>query len=459
MPEHRYDIVFRGELQDNFDPEEAKARFARAFSMATERVELLFRRSATTLKSDLDGASARHYVQRLAQLGLKVDQVVRASSSSADNLSLVPTAEETAGQSHGQKDAGPRTQSNQQGGRSGQQATAEADDQPRMSPFVFSGEGREYFGIWIVNILLSIVTLGIYSAWAKVRNKQYFYGNTELDGARFEYTAEPKRILFGRLIAFVFFVVYSVMIELSAVTALLAFLALVAFMPWAIRQALRFNARYSSYRNVPFRFTGSLLDSFLAFVAWPLLAVITLGILTPMMLHRQQHFIIGNHHWGTVPFHFSAPVSAYYMMSIKLVGVLIGGGLALWALSSLGLPGLLLFILGLSLYLVLLAVFNVSMANLKFNFAALRMARREHGFEANWEVGSYFQLILVNTLATLVTLGLFTPWAKVRAALYAAHYTEAMIDGDLDDIAAAEREKTSTIAEGVGDLFDLDVGA
>ncbi|MDR1854861.1 MAG: DUF898 domain-containing protein, partial [Azoarcus sp.] len=37
----------------------------------------------------------------------------------------------------------------------------------------FTGSGGEYFRIWIVNLLLSILTLGIYSAWAKVRREQY----------------------------------------------------------------------------------------------------------------------------------------------------------------------------------------------------------------------------------------------------------------------------------------------
>ena len=60
-------------------------------------------------------------------------------------------------------------------------------------PFAFNGSGKEYFGIWIVNILLSIITIGIYSAWAKVRNKRYFNGHTELDGHRFDYHASPIR--------------------------------------------------------------------------------------------------------------------------------------------------------------------------------------------------------------------------------------------------------------------------
>ena len=40
-------------------------------------------------------------------------------------------------------------------------------------PFRFTGTGGEYFRIWIVNVMLSVVTFGIYSAWAKARRLQY----------------------------------------------------------------------------------------------------------------------------------------------------------------------------------------------------------------------------------------------------------------------------------------------
>ncbi len=74
----------------------------------------------------------------------------------------------------------------------------------------FTGTGGEYFKIWIVNIFLTIITLGVYSAWAKVRTKRYFYGNTVLDGVPFEYTADPIRILIGRLIAFAFVILFYI---------------------------------------------------------------------------------------------------------------------------------------------------------------------------------------------------------------------------------------------------------
>src|SRR5712671_5429231 len=72
-------------------------------------------------------------------------------------------------------------------------------------PVEFSATGWEYFRIWIVNLALTIVTLGIYSAWATVRKRRYFYGHTRIDGEGFEYRANPIAILKGRLIAFVLF--------------------------------------------------------------------------------------------------------------------------------------------------------------------------------------------------------------------------------------------------------------
>ncbi|MGU7802487.1 DUF898 family protein, partial [Escherichia coli] len=81
-------------------------------------------------------------------------------------------------------------------------------DHSAPQAFTFSGRGSEYFRIWIVNLLLSIVTLGIYSAWAKVRRLRYFYDNTSVAGASFDYHGNPVAILKGRILAVVLIVVY-----------------------------------------------------------------------------------------------------------------------------------------------------------------------------------------------------------------------------------------------------------
>ena len=65
-----------------------------------------------------------------------------------------------------------------------------------------------------MNIILTILTLGIYSAWAKVRHKKYIYGSARLNGAGFEYLADPAKILKGRMIVVVFLVITLVVCKL-----------------------------------------------------------------------------------------------------------------------------------------------------------------------------------------------------------------------------------------------------
>src|SRR5260370_8359218 len=73
-------------------------------------------------------------------------------------------------------------------------------DRGKRHPVEFTADAGEYFRIWIVNLALAIVTLGIYSAWAKVRKRRYFYGHTRVDGDTFDYRPNPIAILKRRLI-------------------------------------------------------------------------------------------------------------------------------------------------------------------------------------------------------------------------------------------------------------------
>jgi Zn-dependent protease with chaperone function len=111
----------------------------------------------------------------------------------------------------------------------------------RQVPLRFRGRTGEYFRIWIVNLGLTLVTLGIYSAWAKVRTRRHLYGNLTLDGSRFEYAADPVKILIGRLIV----------------------------AAGAIGYALAFDHRHTRWRNIRFAFRGSYREAARVYLAWP----------------------------------------------------------------------------------------------------------------------------------------------------------------------------------------------
>ena len=141
----------------------------------------------------------------------------------------------------------------------------------------FSGNSSEYFGIWIVNIFLSIVTLGIYSAWAKVRRENYFKNNTKISGIGFGYHATGLQILRGRLIAVAFLVAINIAVSIYPILAGLTVPIFLFLVPRILNTSMRFAARMTSYRNIRFNWHGTYWKTFWFLVIAPALSLLTLG--------------------------------------------------------------------------------------------------------------------------------------------------------------------------------------
>ncbi|MGH8445863.1 MAG: YjgN family protein, partial [Solimonas sp.] len=167
-----------------------------------------------------------------------------------------------------------------------------------VETFRFNGSGGEYFGIWIVNLLLTLLTLGLYSPWAKVRRLQYFYRNTELAGSSFEYHGRPLAILRGRLIAFGLLLVYHFATTYISIWTLVALAVLGLVLPWLLRNALRFRAHYSSYRGLRFSFRGSLGGAYAVFLGYALLAFFTAYLAAPLFHQRLKRYQHGHAYYG-----------------------------------------------------------------------------------------------------------------------------------------------------------------
>ncbi|HEY7474352.1 MAG TPA: YjgN family protein, partial [Vicinamibacterales bacterium] len=187
-------------------------------------------------------------------------------------------------------------------------------DRPRVvEPFEFTGSGVEYFRIWIVNLALSIATLGIYSAWAKVRRTQYFYRHTHVAGARFQYLGRPGAILKGRIVAAILFGTYTAAGQLSPFYGLAAFGVLALVMPWLLARSFRFRLSNTSYRGIRFGFAGSTAGSYGVFLGLPLLTVLTLFVLGPFTHHRIKKYQIGQARFGQTSIAFLSRVSEFYI--------------------------------------------------------------------------------------------------------------------------------------------------
>ena len=211
--------------------------------------------------------------------------------------------------------------------------TNEVNNQ-KLTPIVFQGKASEYFGIWIVNLLLSLITFGVYTAWAKVRRKKYFYNNTLIDNVGFDYHANPIAILKGRVIAFVLFALYvygkGSSPILAAVLVLLFFLAL----PWLIVRGSLFNARNTSHRGLRFDFVGTVNKAARVYIGLPMLTIFTLGLIWPYIAHEKSQFLMSNHRFGLSQFDMRRVVKQFYKVYVIVFIVPVIGILAAIAIPA-----------------------------------------------------------------------------------------------------------------------------
>jgi uncharacterized membrane protein YjgN (DUF898 family) len=311
--------------------------------------------------------------------------------------------------------------------------------------FKFNGRAGEYFAIWIVNLCLSVLTLGIYSAWAKVRRKRYFYGNTLLNDSAFEYLANPVAILRGRLIVVAAFVLYSVGNQFNPMVGAAVTLAFVIAVPWVVVKAMRFNARNTAHRNVRFGFAGSY-GGWLGRVGLPaLLAFITLGLAFPYFLYCKDKYVVEQHAYGVARFAFHGTAGAYYWASFKVF--LVGLGFLAGTIVTLGIGAIPLYILARS-YAV------ATMGRVRWNNTVLGEIR----FACGWTTGGLFGLYFVNLLAAIGSFGLLAPWTAIRSARYHLENLSLAPALAIGSFVAANQEQVSALGDELGEMVGFDFG-
>lgn len=446
-----YHVVYKGEILSGFDMEKVCQDLARISSISVENAKRILEGGRFILKRNLDEAAARRFGALLYKAGLKVGLQLTRARISAPSPGTLKTTEK------------PQAISSSQPAKAkAQKETTTADGDVSTAPvgvpdqrlaLEFWGNGTEYFRIWIVNILLTVLTLGIYSAWAKVRRNQYFYGNIRLDKATFEYLADPKKIMKGRLIAGGVILIINFLSQLHTILAVLSVPVFALGMPWLIIRALAFRAYNSSYRNIRFGFKATYGQAFKTFVLWPMAVVPTLGLLFPHVYYLQKKFIVENSFYGKTRFTFHARSRYYY--SIFLITGLLAlasvGLIGLWAASYLPVP---IAILSLPLYLFVIAYFSVSSTNL--NYSATRLGSNR--FKAVLKTKDYAMLVLTNTLAMVLTFGLFMPWAQIRTMRYKFQHLFLKSSGDLNTFVADKQKDVGAFGEEMGGFMDFDFG-
>jgi uncharacterized membrane protein YjgN (DUF898 family) len=341
---------------------------------------------------------------------------------------------------------------------------------------VFTATAGEYFRIWIVNLALTVATLGIFSAWAKVRRLRYFHGSTSLAGSAFAYHCEPLKILKGRAIATVLLGAYFLAGQVSPIAALAVAAVLAVATPWLVVKSRMFAMRMTSWRGLRFDFAADYAGAYKLLLGAGLLVVLSLGLLLPRFIRERYRFVISRTRYGQAQFGCEPGTWRFYKTAM-IAGLMTFGGLFLVGfLAALLIPAFqsggggagaaesqrvgtfATAVFGAGYVMVVSLVYGYSQArnlNETFNTTTLGPHRLVSTLSARRMAGIY----LGNTLAILLTLGLATPWAVIRLMRYRLESIALEAHGPLDAIAtAAASGAVTATGEEISGFFDVDFG-
>lgn len=341
--------------------------------------------------------------------------------------------------------------------------------QTQEQRFSFTGSGFEYFRIWIVNLLLTILSLGIYSAWAKVRRMQYFYRNTRLNESSFDYHGTPAAILKGRLIGIGLFAAYYSTLKVVPLLGLAIGLFIVLVMPFLLVASLRFRLYNSSYHGLRFGFSGSVKDAYMVFLVLPIATFFTLYLMAPFTHQRIKAYQQSNSRFGQSNFTFNADVGGFYkiyffaFLQFLLVGTLFSFAAFGMLKGNMGTAPkeqtILMIAIGLYVLLIIAGLLIVPyfisrIQNLVWNHTGLG----ENRFSSTLTASGLAWVIFSNFIFIVLTLGLFKPFADVRLMRYRIGHMALLPAGNMDEFIASEQQKIGAAGTETAEIFDVDIG-
>jgi uncharacterized membrane protein YjgN (DUF898 family) len=385
----------------------------------------------------------------------------------------------------------------------------ESPTSPQRLSVEFTGSGSEYFRIWLVNLLLSIVTLSLYRPFAKARRLAYFHGNTLVGGQPLGFHGNPWKMLRGYLLMLAFGAVYFTSGRFSPMAAGAAIVCGALLWPALWRASLQFRLANTSWRGVRFSFGGGLGDAYVAmlpaflpwlgFLAFGLLmprpdadgaapvapppglmallgaSFVAAAVLFPLSLAWVKRYQHGHYHYAGEQTRLDVGTGRFYTFALKILGVSLlalavagavfatlmtvtlashtrGSAMPPWFVPVMILGSLSMY----AIYFALVMPFAQSrLQNLVWGHTRSQ-ALRCHSQLKLWPMGT---LTLKNLLLVIVTLGLYWPFAAVALARLRLSAISVELDGDLSQWrASAAGGQNDATGDAAGDFFGIDMG-
>jgi uncharacterized membrane protein YjgN (DUF898 family) len=343
---------------------------------------------------------------------------------------------------------------------------------------VFHGAGGTLFGIHLVNTLVTLLTLGLYYYWAKVRVRMFLFSQTEFAGDRFSYHGNARELLNGAMKAsLVFGVPYYLLsnagffletdMAIQVALQVAGWLLLLLFIPVAIVSSRRYRLSRTAWRGIRFSFQGKTLDFLKLWLSGYFLTGVTLGLYYPYFSTRKQTFLTAHSYFGSEPFKFAGdgavlfrPFLRVYLLAVTIAIIAVLGLYPFIELPSQGIvhpetigP------------LMIGAITGLIIGALAFRFLWLPYSVIEQRYF--WEqtsIGSarfqvpittwpYFKLKLGNLLLVACTLGLAWPWTTIRNIKFITDQLALVGIDNFDEVVQAY-DGAPPIGEGLDGFLD-----
>ncbi|CAN7559807.1 YjgN family protein [Rhizobium sp. LjRoot254] len=343
----------------------------------------------------------------------------------------------------------------------------------------FHGNAREYFGIWVVNTLFTLLTLGLYAPWAKVRRNRYFHANTTLGGFAFDYHATGGQLLKGWLLVAAYLIGYNLIVDTYPLASLGVLAVVLGIFPWLVERALRFKAKVTSYRNLRFHFHGKLSKAYISVLLGGLLGLFSIGLLAPIFSKIYYRYMFDGVSYGGRRFDTTGRIWTIYKTIWLPAIVLVVGllptsyliGYAMlheyqvmptevmrsewWRAIFHAIFSYIAIIPFLLAYYLMLIIYRTGVRNVMWSAATFD---GRHRLVSDIPRMRYAWILISNTVVTILSLGLLRPWAAVRERRFLVAFTGIWITGDMEELQAELETSGSAFGSEFMDSDGFDLG-
>lgn len=222
-------------------------------------------------------------------------------------------------------------------------------------------------------------------------------------------------------------------------------------------------------------------DSYVTFLAWAALIPFTFGFILPYWEMKKKEYFFDNLQFGKTFFNFKPKAAEYYKYYLLFFAIGMGlyfvliflaiGAAALFgatmdtanpdALAEEGLTILMIIgaVVGYAILILIGVVFQKGLWLLIFNYNMSVWSLGKFGFESKMKFARYVGIAVGNVFASIFSLGLLIPWAKIRITKYKMENFYVLAPGgQLGEYFEAEMDDEGAFGEAATDFMDFEVG-